>query len=57
MELAKTSEDPKARSEAHCLATYEIENFEFLLGMNIWYYMLFAINFVSKYLQSKENAI
>ena len=33
LQLAKTSEDPKIKSEADCLATYEIEIFEFLLGM------------------------
>ena len=33
LQLAKTSEDPKIKSEADCLGTYKIENFEFLLGM------------------------
>ena len=32
LQLAKTSEDPKTKSEADCLATYELESFEFLLG-------------------------
>nr|KYP74814.1 hypothetical protein KK1_007507 [Cajanus cajan] len=36
------------------LATYEMENFEFLLGMNIWYDILFAVNSVSKIMQSKD---
>ena len=57
MQLAETSEDPKTRSEANCLATYEIENFEFLLGMTIWYDILFSVNLVSKYLQSKDMHI
>ncbi|KAK4593638.1 hypothetical protein RGQ29_017659 [Quercus rubra] len=35
LQLAKTSEDPKTKSEANCLATYELESFEFLLGMTI----------------------
>ncbi|KAL4597957.1 hypothetical protein ACB092_11G025900 [Castanea dentata] len=35
LQLAQTSEDPKIKSEADCLATYEIESFEFLLGMTI----------------------
>ena len=48
IQLAKISEDPKTRSKATCLATYEIENFEFLLGMNIWYDILFAVNTVSR---------
>ena len=40
-----------------CLANYEIENFEFLVGMNIWYDILFSINSVSKTLQSKDMQI
>ena len=38
LQLAQTSEDPKIKSEADCLATYKIESFEFLLGMT--YYLL-----------------
>ena len=53
LQLAKTSEDPKTKGEADCLATYEIESFEFLLGMTIWYDILFVVNSVSKNLQSK----
>ena len=56
-ELAEISDDPKIKSEVDCLTTYELENFEFLLGMNIWYGILFAINFVSKNLQSKDMCI
>jgi len=40
-----------------CITTYEIENFEFVLGTNIWYDILFAINFVSKILQLKDMHI
>nr|KYP62084.1 hypothetical protein KK1_016607 [Cajanus cajan] len=54
VQLSKTSEDPKIKSEAMCLATYEMENFEFLLGMNIWYDILFAVNSISKIMQSKD---
>ena len=53
-DLAETSKDPKTKSEVISLATCEIENFEFLLGMVIWYDILFAVNTVSKYLQSKD---
>ncbi|KAL5543693.1 hypothetical protein UlMin_007477 [Ulmus minor] len=35
--LNLTSNDPKIKSEAKCLAIYELEDFEFLLGMTIWY--------------------
>jgi hypothetical protein len=51
LQLAKT------KSEANCLATYEMESFEFLLSMTIWYDILFAINTVSKNLQSKDMHI
>ena len=51
LQLAKTSEDPD------CLATYELESFEFLLGMTIWYGILFAVNSVSKNLQLKDMHI
>ncbi|KAG6627367.1 hypothetical protein CIPAW_15G122600 [Carya illinoinensis] len=35
LQLAKTTEDPKIKSEANCLVAYEIENFEFILCMTI----------------------
>ena len=57
LQLIKTSEDPKTKSEVNCLATYEIESFEFLLGITIWYDILFAVNSVSKNLQSKNMHI
>jgi hypothetical protein len=57
LQLAKTSEDPKTKSEANCLATYEIESFEFLLSVTIWYDILFAVNTISKNLQSKDMHI
>jgi hypothetical protein len=57
LQLEKTSEDPKTKSEANCLATYEIESFEFLLSMTIWYDILFAVNTVSKNLQLKDMHI
>jgi hypothetical protein len=57
LQLAKTSEDPKTKSEANCLATYAIESFEFLLSMTIWYDILFAVNTISKNLQLKDMHI
>jgi hypothetical protein len=35
LQLAKTSDDPKIKSQANCLATYEMKSFEFLLSMTI----------------------
>ncbi|KAL5578404.1 hypothetical protein UlMin_020103 [Ulmus minor] len=57
LELAKVSKDPKIKSESECLAIYELENFEFLLGMIIWYDTLFAINPVSRNLQHEDMHI
>ena len=57
LELVEISEDSKIKSEAKCLATYELENFEFLLGMVIWYDILFSINSVSKNLQKEDMHI
>ena len=39
------------------MATYDIGNFEFLLGMTIWYEILATVNEVSKDLQSKDMLI
>ncbi|KAK4738398.1 hypothetical protein R3W88_002095 [Solanum pinnatisectum] len=55
--LEEVSDDPKIKSEANCLAIFELENFEFLLGMTIWYDVLFAVNSISKSLQSKDMYI
>jgi len=55
--LEEVSDDPKIKSEANCLAIFELENFEFLLGMTIWYDVLFAVNSISKSLQSKDMHI
>ncbi|XP_020263218.1 zinc finger MYM-type protein 1-like [Asparagus officinalis] len=55
--LASSSEYPKTKSDAECLATYEIENFEFLLGMVIWFDILNAINKISKIMQSEDMQI
>ncbi|KAK4720458.1 hypothetical protein R3W88_010691 [Solanum pinnatisectum] len=55
--LEEISDDPKIKSETNCLAIFELENFEFLLGMTIWYDVLFAVNSISKSLQSKDMYI
>ena len=56
LELCKSCDDDKMKSEAESLVS-AIENFEFLLGMIIWYDILFAINMVSKKLQFKSMCI
>jgi hypothetical protein len=57
LQLAKTSDAPKTKSEANCLTTYEMESFEFLLSMTIWFDILFVVNTGSKNLQSKDMHI
>ena len=57
LDLAEASDDPKIKSEAKCLAEYELEYFDFLLGRTILYDILHAINLVSKSLQSKDKHI
>ena len=57
LQLAKTNKNPKTKCEANCLATYEMESFEFLLSMTIWYDILFAVNIASKNLQLKDMHI
>ncbi|XP_022851151.1 zinc finger MYM-type protein 1-like [Olea europaea var. sylvestris] len=50
-------DDPKTKSEAECLVTYEINKFVFLLGMIIWYEVLNNVNKVSKHLQEEDMHI
>ncbi|XP_045802280.1 zinc finger MYM-type protein 1-like [Trifolium pratense] len=54
LKLTEVNDEPRIKSEAECLATYELGKFEFLLGMIIWYEILFAVNTVSKHFQSKN---
>jgi len=54
LKLGQINNDLKIKSETDCLATYELENFEFLLSMTIWYDILFVVNSTSIKLQSKE---
>ena len=49
--------DSKIRSEAKSLATNELGDFEFLIAIIIWFEILYAINLVSKLLQSKDMLI
>lgn len=56
LELHKSYDDAKSKSEAESLVN-ALESFEFLLGMFIWYDILFAINMVNKKLQSKSMCL
>jgi hypothetical protein len=42
------------KAEAESLANFEVGNFEFILATIIWYDILFAVNTVSKSLQSAD---
>ncbi|XP_022859067.1 zinc finger MYM-type protein 1-like, partial [Olea europaea var. sylvestris] len=57
LDSASIVEDPKTKREAESLAIYELENFEFLLGIVIWYKLLHAINTVSKFFQTENMDI
>ncbi|KAL7235102.1 hypothetical protein ACSBR1_018565 [Camellia fascicularis] len=45
------------KSEAKSLVTHELETFEFLFSIVIWYNLLFHVNSVSKLLQSEDMDI
>ncbi|XP_042432537.1 zinc finger MYM-type protein 1-like [Zingiber officinale] len=58
LQVAKEKDtDSKIRSEAKSLATFELGNFEFLVGMIIWYEILGKVNIVSKSLQYENMLI
>ena len=59
VELANTANksEANAKSEAKSLVKNELENFEFLFGMVIWYNLLFVVNTVSKFLQKEDMQI
>ncbi|XP_019151881.1 PREDICTED: zinc finger MYM-type protein 1-like [Ipomoea nil] len=57
LQVADVDSDSLVRSEAKSLATNELGDFEFLVAIVIWFHILYRINFVSKYLQSKDMLI
>ncbi|XP_042410187.1 zinc finger MYM-type protein 1-like [Zingiber officinale] len=57
IDLANISDDSKIKSEAEGLTSFELENFEFVFGMVIWYKLLYEINIVSKFLQAENMDI
>ena len=52
--VADESRDPRVKAEAESLANFEVGNFEFILATIMWYDILFAVNTVSKLLQSAD---
>ncbi|KAL5547114.1 hypothetical protein UlMin_006801 [Ulmus minor] len=57
LRVLKHKEDAKTKIDAKTLATYNIQNVEFLLGMVIWYDLLYVVNNVSKILQREDMQI
>ncbi|XP_019165683.1 PREDICTED: zinc finger MYM-type protein 1-like [Ipomoea nil] len=57
LQVADVDGDSLVRSEAKSLATNELGDFEFLVSIIIWFHILHHVNFVSKYLQSKDMLI
>ncbi|KAL4126320.1 hypothetical protein QTP88_010542 [Uroleucon formosanum] len=51
-EVADNTSDPKTKSEAQSLVTNELESYEFILSLIIWYEILVEVNTVSKTLQN-----
>ncbi|XP_047331703.1 zinc finger MYM-type protein 1-like [Impatiens glandulifera] len=56
-QLAEKTTDSCIKSEAKCLADYELGKFKFIVGMVIWYNILAKVNIVSKQLQSENMRI
>ncbi|GJQ92838.1 zinc finger MYM-type protein 1-like protein [Tanacetum coccineum] len=57
LQVAETDNDSKIKSESSSLATNELGDFEFLVATVIWFDILFAVNSVSKKLQSDDMLI
>ncbi|XP_048504198.1 uncharacterized protein LOC125499433 [Beta vulgaris subsp. vulgaris] len=57
IQVGENDNDSKIRSEAKSLATNELSDFEFLMAIIIWFDILYAVNLVSKNLQSKDVLI
>lgn len=57
LEVAESDKDSKVRSEAKSLANNELGDFEFIVAIVIWYDLLYAVNLVSKKLQSKDMLV
>lgn len=50
--MPNTTNDPKIRSEVNYLVINELNSYEFVLSLVIWYEILSEVNVVSKSLQN-----
>ncbi|GJU34207.1 putative reverse transcriptase domain-containing protein [Tanacetum coccineum] len=57
LQVAESENDSLIQSQAKSLATNELGDFEFLVAMVIWFEILYAVNLVSKKLQSNDMLI
>lgn len=57
LQVAESDNDSKIRSEAKSIAKNELGDFEFLVAIVIWYEILYVVNLVRKYLQSRVMLI
>jgi hypothetical protein len=57
LQASESDNDPLTSSEAKGLANNELGEYEFLVSIIIWYDILYAVNLVSKELQSKDMLI
>ncbi|CAA0815808.1 General transcription factor 2-related zinc finger protein [Striga hermonthica] len=57
LQASDSDTDPLTRSEAKGLANNELGEYEFLVSVVIWYDLLYAVNLVSKELQSQDMLI
>lgn len=53
-EVSETTNDPKTKYEAHSLVVNELESYEFILSLVIWYKILVEVNIVNKHLQNEN---
>lgn len=52
--VLETTNDPKTKYEEQSLVVNELESYEFILSLVIWYEILVEVNIVSKHLQSEN---
>jgi hypothetical protein len=57
LHVSENDNEDNICSEARSLATNELGDYEFLVGIIIWYEIIFDINLVNKQLQEKDMLI
>jgi hypothetical protein len=57
LHVSENDNEDNICSESRSLATNELGDYEFLVGIIIWYEIIFDINLVNKQLQEKDMLI